>query len=50
MDFIEKLIGVSPDGGNGALELTLCVIPFLILGLKMRWTQMSEKKRDAGKG
>jgi hypothetical protein len=49
MDFIEKLFGVSPDGGNGTLELTLFVIPFLLLGLRMWWTQTS-KKRDAGKG
>jgi hypothetical protein len=49
MDFIEKLFGVSPDGGNGTIELALFVIPFLLLGLRMWWTQTS-KKRDAGKG
>jgi hypothetical protein len=49
MDFIEKLFGVSPDGGNGVLELTLFVIPFLLLGLRVWWTQKS-KKRHTGKG
>jgi hypothetical protein len=49
MDFIEKLFGLSPDGGNGTLELTLFVIPFLLLGLGVWWTQTS-KKRDTGKG
>jgi hypothetical protein len=49
MDFIEKLFGASPDGGNGTLELTLLVIPFLLLGLRAWWTQTS-KERDAGKG
>jgi hypothetical protein len=30
MDFIERLFGVSPDGGSGSLELTLFIIPILI--------------------
>jgi len=31
MDFIEKLLGVSPDGGSGAVELTLILIPILVI-------------------
>jgi hypothetical protein len=31
MDFIERLFGVSPDGGSGALELALFVAPLLIV-------------------
>jgi hypothetical protein len=27
MDFIERLFGVSPDGGNGLFELLLFLIP-----------------------
>ena len=27
MDFIEKLFGVAPDGGSGALEFLLIAIP-----------------------
>jgi hypothetical protein len=49
IDFIEKLFGVSPDGGNGALELSFFVISFLLLGLRVRWIQTA-KKKDTGKG
>lgn len=35
MDFIERLVGVSPDGGSGATELLMIVVP-LILGLCVR--------------
>ena len=34
MDFIERLFGVSPDGGSGALEFLLLAIP--VLGLIAR--------------
>ncbi len=27
MEFIEKIFGVSPDGGSGAFELILLLIP-----------------------
>ena len=49
MDFIERLFGVSPDGGNGVLELSLFLIPCLLFGLRVWWTQTSRKTR-AGKG
>jgi hypothetical protein len=31
MDFIERLLGVSPDGGNGSLELLYIVTLILIV-------------------
>jgi hypothetical protein len=31
MDFIEKLLGVSPDGGNGALELVYVLVIIVVL-------------------
>ena len=31
MDFIEKIFGVSPDGGTGALEFALLLLPTLII-------------------
>jgi hypothetical protein len=33
MDFIERLLGVSPDGGSGALELALFVAPLVMLAI-----------------
>jgi hypothetical protein len=27
MDFIEKIFGIAPDGGSGALEFLLFAIP-----------------------
>ena len=27
LDFIEKLFGLAPDGGSGALELLLIAVP-----------------------
>jgi hypothetical protein len=32
MDFIEKIFGISPDGGSGALEFLLLAVPLLGLG------------------
>ena len=31
MDFIERLFGVSPDGGHGGLELLLLIGPILAI-------------------
>jgi len=33
MEFIEQLFGVSPDGGNGALELLLLLTPIVAAGV-----------------
>ncbi len=33
MDFIERIFGVSPDAGSGALELALVVLPVLCVAL-----------------
>jgi hypothetical protein len=29
VDFIERIFGVSPDGGSGALELLYCALAFI---------------------
>lgn len=29
MDFIERIFGISPDGGNGSLELLLVLAPIV---------------------
>jgi hypothetical protein len=44
MDFIEQLFGISPDGGSGALEFALFVIP-VVAGLV--WA-MYRRRYDMG--
>jgi hypothetical protein len=31
MDFIEKIFGISPDGGSGSLEMGLLLAPVLLV-------------------
>ena len=31
MDFIEHLFGISPDGGSGATELSLILVPIFVV-------------------
>jgi len=26
MDFVERIFGIAPDGGSGALELAICLV------------------------
>ena len=33
MDFIEKIFGVAPDGGDGSFELLLLILPIVGLAL-----------------
>jgi hypothetical protein len=33
MDFIERLFGFAPDGGDGSFELLLFVIPIVALAI-----------------
>jgi hypothetical protein len=33
MDFIERIFGVSPDGGSGSFELLLFLVPLLGISL-----------------
>lgn len=33
MDFVERIFSVSPDGGSGALEALLFLVPLLGVGL-----------------
>jgi hypothetical protein len=45
MDWIERIFGVSPDGGSGMLELLLFAIPIVCLYMfyKVR-SKRSERK------
>jgi hypothetical protein len=36
MDFIERIFGVSPDGGSGSLEFLLLLIPIVAFYLIYR--------------
>jgi hypothetical protein len=51
MDFIEVIFHVSPDHGNGTLEL-LCVLSF-VLGavfiISRRWISCSRRAREVAK-
>lgn len=47
MDFIERTIGISPDGGSGAFEVILFLIPMVGLGyLWMRRRERARARRD----
>ena len=35
MDFIEKVFGISPDGGSGLLEFALLMVPVVIGAIAM---------------
>ena len=41
MDFIERIFGFSPDGGDGTFELLLFVIPIMGLVIIAAWRQMA---------
>jgi len=43
MDLIEKIFGFSPDGGSGAVEVLLFVIP--IVGFYLLYQR---QRRDSG--
>lgn len=47
MDFIERIFGIAPDGGSGALEFLLFAIPIagviLLLAKRARWRQREKR-------
>lgn len=43
MDFIEKIFGISPDGGSGAFELLLFLIP--IAGIYILYRMRSNSRK-----
>jgi hypothetical protein len=43
MDFVERIFGVSPDGGNGSLEALFLIAAVIVAGLA--WTMW--KRRQA---
>jgi hypothetical protein len=47
MDFIERIFGISPDGGSGATETLLFAIPILVLVL---WRIRKRRSQISGTG
>jgi hypothetical protein len=37
VDFIERIVGFSPDNGNGTFELLLFMIPIIGILVIVRW-------------
>jgi hypothetical protein len=48
MDWIEQLLGVSPDGGNGMLELVYYAVLAFGVGMLVRW-RLGKRGRSSGK-
>ena len=43
MDFIERVFGLSPDGGSGWFEFLLFAIP--LAGIAWLWRRRSKRRR-----
>jgi hypothetical protein len=49
MDFLEKIFGFEPDGGDGSFEMLLFAIPIAGLLVLWRWRQRRQtQQRQAG--
>lgn len=51
MDFIERIFGVSPDGGNGSLELLYFVsvaAVFLFISCELYRRRTNRRTRSSG--
>ena len=46
MDFIERIFGVSPDGGSGAFEVLLFAIPIVGIAVLVAWRRGWFGRRD----
>ena len=46
MDFIEKIFGFAPDGGSGAFEVLLFLIPVVGLYLLYKRRTNARKPKD----
>lgn len=44
MDFIEKIFGISPDGGSGSFEVLLFLIPVVAFVIFRTWQKRSTRK------
>ena len=46
MDFIERIFGISPDGGSGSLEMMLLLVPVVVATLVMVLRKRSNFRRS----
>jgi hypothetical protein len=44
MDFIERIFGISPDGGSGMLEVLLFLVPLIGIVVIAAWRKRSNRK------
>ena len=42
MDFIERMFGVSPDGGDGSTELMI-IAALVLIAVAVTWRWLSQK-------
>jgi hypothetical protein len=47
MNFIERLLGVSPDGGSGSLEFLLLIVPGVLIQLGRVAARWSMRRRHS---
>ena len=45
MDFIERIFGLSPDGGDGSFEFLLFALPIASLCWLAHWRRKARKQR-----
>ena len=43
MDFIERIFGISPDGGSGSFEFLLFLIPIVGVLVFRAWRKRSRR-------
>jgi hypothetical protein len=46
MDFIERMFGISPDGGDGSTELIIISV-LVLLAIMAVWRWWSKRLQDA---
>jgi hypothetical protein len=45
MDFIERMFGISPDGGDGSTELIIITV-FVLIAVLVTWRWLSRRSQE----
>jgi hypothetical protein len=45
MDFIERMFGISPDGGDGSTELMLLTV-LVLIAVALTWRWLSRRSSE----